>query len=171
MNDLLKTGEMVAADHVGALAGLSMPRRFWAAVLAVLVAASSGLADPPWHPTPGDPDHAALLASITPVARAALGSPLEFRVIEMAVHHDRAFARLYATRPGGIEIDLGATPLLQDEGLSLDHVDGPRFAVFFVRRGSGWEIVTYDIGATDAWWLGYDCSNYGVFYPPGTCPD
>ena len=123
----------------------------------------------PWHPEVGDPMRQTLLNAIRPAAEEVLGPPVVFDVIEMLVEGDRAFARLYAERPHGVAIDLEATPLIIDEGLSLDMFDGPRFEVFYHRQNGEWAVVTWEIGATDAWWFGYDCANYGVFYPPEAC--
>lgn len=136
---------------------------FLAAFLALPLAAA------PWTPEVGDPLRATLLGAIRPEAEAALGAPVVFDVIELLVEGDRAFARLYAERPGGVAIDLETIPLVVDGGLSLDMFDGPRFEVFYMRENGEWVVITWEIGATDAWWFGFNCSNYRQFYPPEAC--
>ncbi|MEM1273401.1 MAG: hypothetical protein AAGF88_06260 [Pseudomonadota bacterium] len=112
----------------------------------------------------GDPLRRVLLDAIRPEAEALLAPPVVFRVIEIAADRDRAFARLYATRPGGGAIEMERTPVVTHEGWSIDMIDGPRFEVFFHRRAGIWQVVRWDMGATDAWWYGYDCANYAAFY-------
>ena len=116
----------------------------------------------------GDPLRAVLLDAIRPDAEEVLGPPVLFRVLEIAVDGDRAFARLYGERPGGVAIDLATTPAVVDWGWSLDLFDGPRFEVFY-HFTDEWTVERWEVGATDAWWFGYDCANYGQFYEMRAC--
>jgi len=117
----------------------------------------------------GDPMRRALLDAIRPQAEEVLGAPVLFRVIELMVEGDRGFARLYAERPDGVAIDLATTPAVQEMGWSLDLFDGPRFEVFYHHQNGAWGVVRWEVGATDAWWFGYDCVNYGQFYEQQAC--
>ena len=118
----------------------------------------------------GDPLRQLLLDAIRPEAEAILGAPVLFQVIEIAVDGDRGFARLYGERPGGVAIDLTTTPAVQELGWSLDMFDGPRFEVFYHFDGrDSWQVVRWEVGSTDAWWLGYDCPTYGQFYGTQYC--
>ncbi|MEM1342693.1 MAG: hypothetical protein AAGF68_10240 [Pseudomonadota bacterium] len=119
----------------------------------------------PQTPPPGTALRAALLDAVRPLAAYDLGAPIEFRVIELRVEGDRAFGRMTAQRPGGAAIDPAETPMHLRDGVSLDLFDGPRLEVFFHEQDGAWRVVEYVIGATDAWWYGYDCDNYGVFFP------
>jgi hypothetical protein len=58
---------------------------------------------------------------------------------------------------------------VQELGWSLDMFDGPRFEVFYHFGGGTWQVVQWEVGATDAWWLGHDCPNYGQFYGMEYC--
>lgn len=137
-------------------------------ILVFCVVVFPALADPRDVP-PGTPLRGVLLDAIRPEAEAILGPPVLFRVIEIAVDGDRAFARLYGERLGGVPIDLDMTPAVQDLGWSVDMFDGPRFEVFYHFSDDHWQVVRWEIGATDAWWYGYDCANYGQFYDTPSC--
>lgn len=64
---------------------------------------------------------------------------------------------------------LAATPLVTVEGIPPDLIDGPVVQAYLYRPGTYWQIVEYSIGATDAWWWGWDCRNYAQFFPEPVC--
>ncbi|MEM9318434.1 MAG: hypothetical protein AAGA70_05455 [Pseudomonadota bacterium] len=143
------------------------PMRF-ATFLISLLAASTALAAPR-DVAVGDPLRRVLLDAIRPQAEELLAAPVVFRVIALQIDGDRAFGQLYGERPGGVAIEMSQAPVVVEEGWSLDMIDGPRFEVFYHFTGGVWEIVTWEMGSTDAWWFGYDCANYGQFYEVQAC--
>lgn len=115
----------------------------------------------PYEPPRGSHLRAELLNAFRPLAAFDLGAPIEFRVLELSVDGDVAFARLMAQRPGGAEIDMAATPMVQWRHVDPFEVDGPRFEVFFVQEHGHWQAVEYGLGSSDVWWWGYRCDVFG----------
>lgn len=139
------------------------------ALILSILAAPAAISAEPVTPDPGSPLRAALMDAARPIAEYDLSPPVEFVVIELLADGDRAFGRMRAQRPGGAQIDPAETPMHLRDGVSLDLFDGPRLEVFYHRMQGDWRVVNYPIGATDAWWYGYDCANYGVFFPDYGC--
>ncbi len=129
-------------------------------VLACCLGSGSALADAT-EPPRGSQLRQDLLEAIRPHAEYDLWAPVEFRVIEMLADGDVAFARLMAQRPGGVEIDMARTAMVEWRYEDPGNFDGPRFEVFFIRRDGQWQVVQYALGATDAWWFGNRCDVFG----------
>jgi|GEM_PF-7033363 len=145
-----------------------------ALVLGAGVAAAQGWdapTDPPTgaaaEPARGTPARSDLLDHLRPVIAYHLGAPLEFRVVHLRSDGARAFAMLVAQRPGGQRIAIEATPMVQRDGEPPSLIDGslgagPAVQAFLVRRGGQWQVLSYAVGATDAWWVGEPwCKTYG----------
>lgn len=106
-----------------------------------------------------------LLNTIRPFAEQNLGAPVEFVVKELTVDGDVALGRLSAQRPGGGRIVIEETPMVVEYGENPAFIDGPEVEVFFVRNGGVWEVYEYAIGATDVWWIGFECDKFGTLLP------
>lgn len=115
----------------------------------------------PFEPARGTELRQELLDLIRPLAVFDLGPSIEFRVMEMMVDENTAFARLMAQRPGGAEIDIAATPMVRWRHVDPHDFDGPRFEVFYIRERDQWQIMNYGMGSTDVWWWGYRCDLFG----------
>lgn len=150
----------------------SLRRAIRAALCAAIAAGIAGAAPlraEPREPPPGSALRAALLDTIRPFAEYDLAPPVTFVVIEMLAEGDLAFARLTAQRPGGVPIDMAQTPMVTRRHHDPSMIDGPRFEVFFARTAGRWYVRDYALGATDAWWFGYDCATYARFLPEQAC--
>lgn len=123
----------------------------------------------PVEPPRGSALRAELLDTIRRDVEPRFGGPVEFVVDTLLVQDRRAIANLTAQRPGGAAIVLEDTPLVTVEGTPRDLIDGPTVQAYLYRPGTYWQIVEYSIGATDAWWWGWDCRNYGDFFPEPLC--
>jgi hypothetical protein len=123
----------------------------------------------PVEPPRGSALRAELLDTIRRDVEPRFGGPVEFVVDTLLVQDRRAIANLTAQRPGGAAIVLEDTPLVTVEGIPRDLIDGPTVQAYLYRPGTYWQIVEYSIGATDAWWWGWDCRNYGDFFPEPLC--
>ncbi|WP_050761409.1 hypothetical protein [Jannaschia sp. CCS1] len=114
----------------------------------------------PFEPPRGSDLRRELLDTFRPLAVYDLGAPLEFRVLELMVDEDIAFARLRAQRPGGEALDMAQTPMVEWRYADPYEFDGPRFEVFYVRDDDAWQVVTYGLGSTDVWWWAYRCETF-----------
>ena len=132
-----------------------------AAAAAVFITSAGLLQAAPTEPPVGSSLRQELLDTFRPLAIFDLGAPLEFRVLEIMVDDDIAFARLMAQRPGGAEIDMTTTPMVRWRYANPYDFDGPRFEVFFVREGGHWQIVDYGLGSSDVWWSQFRCETFG----------
>ena len=129
--------------------------------LTFFLGAGAGAQATPVEPPQGSELRQELLETFRPLAIFDLGAPIEFRVLEIMVDGDIAFARLSAQRPGGAAIDMDATPMVEWRYVDPCEVDGPRFEAFFVLRDGYWQVVNYGLGSTDVWWSGYRCDVFG----------
>lgn len=123
----------------------------------------------PMAPPRGSELRQELLDLIRPFAVFDLGPPIEFRVIEIMVDDDIAFARLMAQRPGGAEIDMADTPMVVWRHVDPFGFDGPRFEVFYVRADGHWQVVNYGMGSTDVWWWAYRCDTFATLLQEWGC--
>lgn len=130
--------------------------------LAFFLASGAIAQTTPFEPPRGSDLRRALLDTIRPLAIFDLGAPVEFRVLELSVDGDIAFARLMAQRPGGGEINMQSTPMVIWRQADPHEYDGPRFEAFYLRDGDRWQVVDYALGATDVWWWGYRCETFGT---------
>lgn len=144
-------------------------RFFQGIALAVFLVFGTLAQATPFEPERGSELRQELLDLIRPFAVFDLGPPIEFRVLEIMVDGDIGFARLMAQRPGGGEIDMAATPMVEWRYADPYDFDGPRFEVFYVRDGEHWQIVEYGMGSTDVWWWGYRCETFGTLMQEHGC--
>ena len=140
-----------------------------ALVLALCLSAPPIACADPVEPPPGSALRAELLDVLRRDVEPRCGGPVEFVVETLLVEDRRAVANLWAQRPGGVPIDLATSPLVTVEGTPPDLIDGPTVQAYLYRPGTYWQIVEYSIGATDAWWWGWDCRNYGAFFEEPLC--
>lgn len=136
-------------------------RSFHGFALAFVMGLASIAQATPFEPPRGSELRQELLDTIRPLAEYDLGAPVEFRVIEIQVDGDIAFARMMAQRPGGGEIDMENTPMVEWRYVDPYGFDGPRFEVFYVRDNGYWQIVEFGMGSTDVWWWSYRCDVFG----------
>jgi hypothetical protein len=124
---------------------------------ALLVTAASPLAAQTTPPK-GSPLRAELMDAFRPTVEAEIGGPIEFVVIDLRVMGPWAYARVRPQRPGGRAIDWNRTKFREDmkQGYMSD------LSLALLRRsGSGWRVVEYAIGPSDAPWDGWD-KTHGV---------
>lgn len=122
--------------------------------------AGAGYADP-MEPARGSDLRQELLDTVRPLAAYDLGAPIEFRVLNMMVDENIAFVQVMAQRPGGAEIDMANTPMVEWRDAEPYDFDGPRFEFFLVQRDGYWQVTTYGLGSTDVWWAGHRCETFG----------
>lgn len=144
-------------------------RIFQAIALAFSIGFTTIAQAAPHEPPQGSELRRELLDLFRPLAAFDLGYPIEFRVLELAVDDDVAFARLMAQRPGGVAIDMTSTPLVEWRHQDPYEFDGPRFEVFYVRRDGQWQPVSYGLGSSDVWWSGYRCEFFGSLLQDWGC--
>ncbi|GAB5445232.1 hypothetical protein [Gymnodinialimonas sp.] len=144
-------------------------RLFYGTTLAIFLGFGALAQAAPFEPPRGSELRRELLDTIRPLAAYDLGAPLEFRVLEMSVDGDIAFARLMAQRPGGADIDMTTTPMVEWRYAEPFEFDGPRFEVFYVRDGDHWQIVNFGMGSTDVWWWQYRCETFGTLLQEYGC--
>ncbi|MDT8855273.1 hypothetical protein RNZ50_09650 [Paracoccaceae bacterium Fryx2] len=111
------------------------------------------------EPARGSADRAALMDALRPVAEQELGAPVEFVVRDLRLDGDVALMRLTAQRPGGGEIDLAETPMVQ-RGRAPDTIDGPGVDALMRYADGFWQVAHWAIGPTDVWYA-----------DPALCPD
>jgi hypothetical protein len=122
-----------------------------AAVLGMALAGSAGAQT--WvTPERGSATRAALMDAIRPHAEWMLGAPVEFRVNELRLLGDRAFAMLEAQRPGGGVIDVANTPMVARGEFDPYIADTAHIEVLYVKSGQTWVALHWAIGATDVWY-------------------
>jgi hypothetical protein len=93
----------------------------------------------------------AILAALRPaIVRRARG-PVEFVVEKLDVQSGWALAWVQPQRPGGRAID-PASLLTRDQ---LTTTRSTRVDALLRQRGNRWEVVRYELGATDVWYACY----------------
>jgi hypothetical protein len=55
--------------------------------------------------------------------------------------------------------------MVVEHGENPAFIDGPEVEVFFVRNGGAWKVYEYAIGATDVWWIAFECDKFGTLLP------
>jgi hypothetical protein len=111
------------------------------------------------HPALGSAERKAIMDGLRPTIQKDLGQPVIFKVFELNVADDFAFAHVEPLTPSGNHIDFRKTHYrsLVEEG----DFDGgaSTFALLHYRSGS-WKVKTFVIGPTDvaygSWWYEYD---------------
>ena len=113
---------------------------------------------------PGSSERAELMEAIHAGVDPSIGSqPNEYVVDHLAVEAEFAFVSATVQAPGGGEIDWSQSRWSADVEAGL--FDGPHMQVLVGKNSQDeWEVVQFDIGATDVWWAGlWDR------YPTKTC--
>ncbi|WP_425074015.1 hypothetical protein [Sagittula sp. S175] len=109
-------------------------------------------------PQRGSQTRSDLMDAMRPHVEWIFGAPLLFRVDDLRVQGDVAFAMLEPIRPDGSTMHRGDLML----GRGADDIfefGGPSVQVLYQRSGNTWVAVHWEIGASDAWW-----------YWPELCP-
>ncbi|MBD2745827.1 sel1 repeat family protein [Microvirga sp. BT688] len=89
-----------------------------------------------------------ILDALRPVVEGKLYAPIEFRVTELKVAGDWAFAQVVPQRPGGTPIRVLDTPMAEFHKFMGDDVHTEAV----LRRVRGlWRVVDYWVGSTDVW--------------------
>jgi len=121
-------------------------------------------------PPQGSPLRREILDAVRPFVERKLNAPIEFRVLDLKVSGDWAFAKLMPQRPGGASIDVSATPMGK---LDQDFLDGVHTEAVLRRVGGTWRVQEAEIGATDVWyteWCGkLPKAMFRSGDEPGTC--
>lgn len=105
-----------------------------------------------WRPPArGTETRAALMDALRPHVEWELGAPLEFVISELRVAGDLGFAMVTAQRPGGVAIDMLATPGYQRGTIEPAEMDGTSVQALYRKSGTTWVAVHHAIGATDVW--------------------
>ncbi len=110
-------------------------------------------------PPKGSEARADILDAIRPHAAWNFGPPVEFVVGEMRVAEGVAFVTLRAQRPGGGQIDIFNTPVVERQQLDPYAGDGPTLEVLLQKSGRVWVAVHLGISSSEGWW-----------YDPAFCP-
>ena len=111
-----------------------------------------------------------ILDAIRPVAEWEFGPPVEFVVGEIRVAGDVAFVTVRAQRPGGQEIDIFTTPIVQRNELDPYAGDGPTMEVLLQKSGRVWAAVRFGISSSEGWWYSPEyCPIWSVVIPEA-CP-
>ncbi|MEO1710430.1 MAG: hypothetical protein AAFR70_09180 [Pseudomonadota bacterium] len=139
----------------------------FASVVAVSLSITSSSANArAWTtPTRGSAERAKIMNAMRPSIAKKLNAPIEFVVKDLRVLKSWAFARVIPQRPGGRKIDITKTPMRSD----AEYMDGVRTEVFLRRTSTGWRVVDFVIGSTDAWWVVY-CDKAPKQLLTGYCP-
>lgn len=104
------------------------------------------------EPARGTAERRAMMDAMRPLAEMNLGAPVEFVVHGLRVDGRAGFAMVSAQRPGGGEIDLAQTPLVRQQGLDPEFMDGASMQALLWKSGQSWVVAHWAIGATDVWW-------------------
>jgi len=148
---------------------LAISRRILAAALGGLVAmlgAQYAAAQGSTHtPRRGSAERKAIMDGLRPTVMRDLRQRVIFRVQHLRVAGNYAFLMARPLQPGGRAIDYRRTRFAADHkaGAFEDQV-----VALMIRAGRAWQVVKYDIGATDVvwegWWKTYSAPR-GIFPP------
>ena len=104
-------------------------------------------------PAAGSPERKAIADALRAPVERELRQKVVFKIDELKLKDGWAFLRGVPQKPGGGEVDYGATPYKQriDDGVFDDGI------VALLRRKAGkWQVVKYVIGATDVPYVTWD---------------
>jgi hypothetical protein len=104
------------------------------------------------EPARGTPLRADLLDAIRPHLEWQLGAPVEIVVHQLRVAGDLGFVSAHAQRPGGVAIDMAATPMARRGEYWPEVSDGTTIQALLQRSGRMWVAVHHAVGATDVWY-------------------
>lgn len=127
-------------------------------VFAGLALAAASLPAPAqvvYTPQAGSAARAGILDGVRPLAENILQTPVVFVVRTMNVSNSWAFVALDPQHPGGGRIDPASTPL------DMREHDGLTIYALLRNTGSGWQMVDWSIGPTDAAWAPW-ASRFGA---------
>lgn len=111
-----------------------------------LIASANAFAQSAYTPAPGSAERAAIMDALRAPAKKDLGRTVIFKVDELRVVGDWAFARVSPTLPNGEEIDYSKTKYRkQVESGAFD----PQAETLLRRTVKGWDVVEWRFGATD----------------------
>jgi hypothetical protein len=117
--------------------------------LSALLLVSPGVhaAGPVVSPQKGSHLRKEILDAVRPGVERKLNAPIEFKVDDLKVSGDWAFARLTPQRPGGAAIDVARTPMGK-----LEIIDGVHTEAVLRLVGGAWRVQALEVGATDVWY-------------------
>ena len=104
-----------------------------------------------YEPERGTDMRKGIMDAMRPHAQEQLGAPVEFVVHELRVSGLMGFAAVGAQRPGGVAIDIYATPGFKEGIIDPEFMDGTSMQALLRRSGDTWVAVHWAIGATDVW--------------------
>lgn len=107
-----------------------------------------------YTPAAGSTERSELMDTLRSAVASELGSDVIFKVSELKVEDDWAFAVLEPVHRDGSSIDIDATPLAREVG-GADYLDGLRTEAVWRRTSNGWKVEAHGIGATDVWYETY----------------
>jgi len=134
--------------------------------LFAMLGAEAALAQGRAHtPRRGSAERKAIMNGLRPTVTRDLRGRVIFRVQHLRVAGNHAFLLARPLRPGGRAIDYRRTRFAEDfkAGAFEDQV-----VALMIRAGRRWQVVKYDIGATDVVWEGW-WKTYGAprgIFPP-----
>lgn len=134
-----------------------MPRLCLSLIFAGVALAAASLPAPAQEVyTPQSSERRArILDGVRPLAENVLRTPIAFVVRTMNVSNGWAFVAVDPQHPGGGRIDPASTPL------DMAMRDGLTIYALLRNSGSGWQMVDWAIGPTDAAWAPW-ASRYGA---------
>jgi hypothetical protein len=110
----------------------------------------------------GAPERKAILQVLRRPIEKRMGAPVTFVVTTLRADRRWAFIQAEPQRPGGKPID--GRELY---GADWDNMDGLTTTAILHKGPGGWTIIESRVGATDAWYCGYEpvaqfdpCGNY-----------
>ena len=141
------------------------PAGLLAGLLAVLAAQYAEAQGRTYTPRRGSAERKAIMNGLRPTVMRDLRQRVIFRVQHLRVSGNHAFLMARPLRANGGAIDYRRTRYAEDfkAGAFEDQV-----VALMIRAGRAWQVVKYDIGATDVvwegWWKTYSAPR-GIFPP------
>ena len=111
-----------------------------------LLVSLNALAQSAYTPKPGSAEREAIMDALRAPAKKDLGQTVIFKVDQLRVVGDWAFARVSPTLPNGDEIDYTKTRYRKQ--VELGAFD-PQAETLLRRTVEGWDVVEWRFGATD----------------------
>lgn len=111
-----------------------------------LIAAANARAQSAYTPKPGSAEREAIMDALRGAAKKDLGRTVIFKVDQLRVVGDWAFARVSPTLPNGEEIDYTKTKYRKL--VELGAFD-PQAETLLRKTVDGWDVVEWRFGATD----------------------
>ena len=125
-----------------------MAHRKLAVVLCFFIALSAdAFAQSAHTPKPGSPERAAIMDAIRGPAQKDLKQTLIFKVDQLRVAGEWAYARVSPTRPDGGELDYSKTKYQKQ--INLGAFDPQGEALLFKEEDGEWTVVEWVFGSTD----------------------